>query len=38
VSRVDRETARLEDGPPPGTRVVTVGVAQLYGAERGVGH
>ena len=25
------------DGPPPGTQVVTVGVAELYGVEFGVG-
>lgn len=27
----------LKDGPPAGTAVVTVGAAELYGAERGVG-
>jgi hypothetical protein len=27
----------LKDGPPPGTQVVTVGAAQLYGVEFGVG-
>jgi hypothetical protein len=30
--------AFLSDGPPPGTEVVTVGAAELYGAEFGVGH
>src|ERR671914_1433165 len=28
----------LSAGPPPGTQVVTVGVAELYGAEIGIGH
>ena len=32
------DTAILSDGPPPGTRVVTVGVPELYGAEYEVGH
>jgi hypothetical protein len=38
VARVDGDTARLKDGPPAGTRVVTVGVAELYGAEKGIGY
>lgn len=28
----------LKDGPAVGTKIVTVGVAELYGAEKGVGH
>jgi hypothetical protein len=35
-----RETsteAFLDDGPPPGTRVVTVGVPELYGSETDFG-
>jgi hypothetical protein len=28
----------LLDGPPVGTRIVTTGVAELYGSEFGVGH
>jgi hypothetical protein len=39
--KVDTEegnTAVLTDGPPPGTRVVTIGVPELYGAEYEVGH
>jgi hypothetical protein len=32
------KTAFLSDGPPPGTRVVTVGVPELYGAESEIGH
>jgi hypothetical protein len=34
----DGDQAFLSDGPPPGTRVVTVGVPELYGAEFGIGH
>ena len=34
----DAETAYLTDGPPVGTQVVTFGAAELYGAERGIGH
>ncbi|HEV2906343.1 MAG TPA: hypothetical protein VGZ50_03390 [Actinomycetota bacterium] len=30
--------AFLTDGPPAGSKIVTVGVAELYGAEYGVGH
>jgi hypothetical protein len=30
--------AFLSDGPPPGTRIVTVGVPELYGAEYEIGH
>lgn len=37
VSRVDGDRALLADGPPVGTTVVTVGVAELYGTETGVG-
>jgi hypothetical protein len=28
----------LSDGPPAGSKIVTVGVAELYGTEYGVGH
>ena len=37
VERVDGNLAYLRDGPKPGTAVVTVGVAELFGAEYGVG-
>jgi hypothetical protein len=39
VSVVDLvgELAVLDQGPPPGTRVVTVGAAELFGTEFGVG-
>jgi apolipoprotein N-acyltransferase len=30
--------AFLTDGPPVGTTVVSLGAAELYGAERGIGH
>jgi hypothetical protein len=30
--------AVLADGPPPGTKVVVVGVAELYGIEQAIGH
>lgn len=38
VVRVNGSGAHLKDGPPVGTRVVTVGAAQLYGAEKRIGH
>jgi hypothetical protein len=38
VEQVKGEYAYLVEGPPEGTKVVTVGVAELYGTERGVGH
>jgi hypothetical protein len=38
VDRVVAEEALLSSGPPAGTEVVTVGVAELYGAEHDVGH
>jgi hypothetical protein len=37
ISKIDGDTARLSDGPPPGTVVATVGVAEIFGAEMGVG-
>lgn len=38
VDRVVGEDALLSSGPPVGTEVVTVAVAELYGAEHDVGH
>ena len=38
VLREDGERTVLSQGPEPGTEVVTVGVAELYGVEAGVGH
>jgi hypothetical protein len=32
------DLAVLSDGPPPGSRVVTVGAAELFGIESGIGH
>lgn len=34
----DGNQAFLTDGPPAGSKIVTVGVAELYGTEYGVGH
>lgn len=38
IARINGERAYLKEGPPPGTRVVTVGVAQLWGVDKGIGH
>ena len=38
VERIEGDRAILVDGPPAGTAVVTVGVAELYGIEFEVGH
>ncbi|MGH9577181.1 MAG: hypothetical protein ACRD3R_07065 [Terriglobales bacterium] len=38
VESIDGDKAYLKEGPPAGTEVVTVGVSELYGAEKGVGH
>ena len=37
VDRIEGELAYLAEGPPVGTEVVTVGAAELYGTETGVG-
>lgn len=37
VDYIDADLAVMSDGPPPGTEVVTVGVAELYGVDTGVG-
>lgn len=37
IDDIDGDLAVLSSGPPPGTMVVTVGVAELFGAESGVG-
>ncbi len=37
VDRVDDEQVVLHDGPAEGTMVVTVGAAELYGVESGIG-
>ena len=38
VLRIDGDSVFLSDGPAAGTVVASVGVAELYGAETGVGH
>jgi hypothetical protein len=37
VDYIEGDRAVLSEGPPAGTNVVTVGVAELYGTETGVG-
>jgi hypothetical protein len=38
IDSIAGDDALLTDGPPVGTAVVTVGAAELFGAELGVGH
>jgi hypothetical protein len=38
VELISGDEAYVIDGPPAGTPIVIVGVAELYGAEKGVGH
>ncbi len=38
VRTIEGDAAFLTDGPPPGTLVVSVGVAELFGTETGLGH
>lgn len=38
VDYIEGDVAVLNDGPPTGTVVASVGVAELYGTEFGVGH
>ena len=37
VDHIDGDQVYLLDGPPEGTEVVTVAVAELYGIDTGVG-
>lgn len=37
VDHIADDLVILSEGPPPGTSVVTVGAAELYGVESGVG-
>ena len=37
IERIDGDLAVLLDGPAPGTEVVTVGAAELFGIEFGIG-
>jgi hypothetical protein len=38
IEHIDQDSAVLSDGPAVGTQVVTVGAAELYGAESRVKH
>jgi hypothetical protein len=38
IDKIDGDLAVLQEGPAAGTQVVTVGAAELFGAESGVGH
>jgi hypothetical protein len=38
IDVIQGENAYLKDGPPPGTKVLAAGVAQVFGTEVGVGH
>jgi hypothetical protein len=38
VNRIKGDTAVLNDGPPAGTAIASVAVAEIYGAEFKVGH
>jgi hypothetical protein len=38
VDYIEGDQAVLKAGPPPGTQVAVVGVAELFGTEFGVGH
>jgi hypothetical protein len=38
IDYIEGDMAVLTDGPPAGTAVVSVGAAELYGTEYGVGH
>lgn len=37
IETIKGEKAYLKEGPPVGTVVVTVGIAELYGTEKGIG-
>jgi hypothetical protein len=38
IEQIKGASAHLSDGPPVGTQIVIVGVSELYGTEKGVGH
>lgn len=38
IEYIERDVAILSQGPPAGTQVVTVGVAELFGTEFEIGH
>ena len=37
IDRIDGDRAVLNEGPPPGTQVVTQGAEELFGVEDGIG-
>lgn len=37
IDRIDGDKVILLEGPPAGTEIVTVGLAELWGAEKGIG-
>ena len=38
IDAIKGDNAYLNDGPPPGTKVLAIGVPQIFGIEVGVGH
>jgi len=38
IDAIKGENVYLQEGPPPGTKVLGAGVAQVFGVEVGVGH
>jgi hypothetical protein len=38
IDTIKGENVYLKEGPPPGTKVLGAGVAQVFGVEVGVGH
>jgi hypothetical protein len=38
IERMEGDSVVLSDGPPAGTKVVTVGTAEVYGTEFGIAH
>ena len=38
IDRIDGDSVMLSDGPPAGTKVVTVGATEVYGTEFEVAH
>jgi hypothetical protein len=38
IETIKGENVYLSDGPPPGTKVLAIGVPQVFGTEAGVGH
>ncbi|MCK5550528.1 MAG: hypothetical protein KAI41_08350 [Hyphomicrobiaceae bacterium] len=38
IDYIDGDNVVLKDGPPDNTTIAVIGVAELYGAEAGIGH